>query len=58
MAYVVTSPMYAAAVEINNTNGIDRSGDVIATAAAAPTTAPVGTIGMMDPSSTPKNSTG
>ena len=55
---VTTSPRKAPRVASTSTSGSSRWSVVSETAAAAPTTAPVGTTGTTDPSSTPPNSTG
>ncbi|MFC7659669.1 hypothetical protein ACFQV8_29470 [Pseudonocardia benzenivorans] len=55
---MIRSPASAATVATSTTSGNDRCGVVIATAAAAPTTAPVGTTGITDPTNTPSASSG
>lgn len=57
-ANVAVSPSIAPSVATSSTSGSDRCGVVIATAAAAPTSAPVGTTGTIDPMRTPRNSVG
>ena len=58
IAKVTTSPVNAPRVDSSSTTGSESCPELVATAAAAPTTAPVGTTGTIEPSSTPPNSTG
>ena len=57
-AKVTRSPVSAPRAATSTTSGSDRWSVVVATAAAAPTTAPVGTTGTIEPSRTRPNTSG
>jgi hypothetical protein len=57
-ANVTRSPMSAPSVETSTTSTRSSRSVLTAIAAPAPTTAPVGMTGMIDPISTPPNTTG